>query len=549
MIRWNNYLCASLFLIAHVCVGQMFNINTAVGDGVQGFAGDGGQALNSEIFTLAQVTLDSAGNIYLADTGNCRVRKVTASTHVITTVAGSATCGYSGDNGPATSAQLYFPKGVAVDSTGNIYIADTTNYIIRKVNISGIITTFAGTPGMAGYSGDGGPAVSAQLANVAGLAVDATGALYIADNGNNVIRKVALNGTISTVAGNGVQGFSGNGGPATAAAMFFPNAIAFDTAGNMYIAEPPNESIRKVSPSGIITVVAGGNGLGFSGDGGLAINAQMDDPQGVTVDGNGTIFIADEDNARIRMVTPAGIITTICGDGHLNFSGDGGPSISAEIDLPEGIVAGPTGAVYFVDSGNNRIRVLTPVGTAQTITFPAISNVALGAAPFMLSASATSGLAVTFASNALSVCTVSGVTVTLIGFGTCSVTASQVGNSTYAEALPVIQTFTVIAAVGAVTLSAPANGATGVSVTTMLSWSAASMATSYDVYFGTSATPPFAVNMSGTSYSPGTLVSDTTYYWQIVARNSSGTSPSAIWSFTTQAGPSRDSHSRLQRKP
>jgi sugar lactone lactonase YvrE len=537
MIRSCNYLCASLFLIAHVCVGQMFTINSVVGDGVQGFAGDGGQALNAEIFTLAQVTLDSAGNIYLADTGNCRVRKVTVATGVIATVAGSATCGYSGDNGPALSAQLYFPKGVAVDNAGNIYIADTTNYIVRKVNTSGTITTFAGTPGVAGFSGDGGPAVNAQLTNVAGLALDATGALYIADNANSRVRKVALDGTISTVAGNGVQGFTGNGGPATAAALFFPNSIAFDTAGNMYIAEPPNASIRKVSPSGIITLVAGGNGTNFSGDGGPAINAQLDDPQGVTVDGNGTIFIADEDNARIRMITPAGIITTICGDGHLNFSGDGGPSASAEIDLPEGIVAGPTGAVYFVDSGNNRVRVLTPSGTAQTITFPAISNVALGAAPFPLSASATSGLAVTFASNALSVCTVSGVTVTLIGFGTCSITASQVGNSTYAEALPVIQTFTVIAAVGPVTLSAPANGATGVSVTSMLSWSAATQATSYDVYFGTSATPPFAMNVSGTSYNPGTLITDTTYYWQIVSRNSSGINPSAIWSFTTISGP------------
>jgi sugar lactone lactonase YvrE len=530
----NRFFAASLLLTATICVGQTFTINTVAGDGVQGFSGDNGLAVNAEIFTLALVALDSAGNLYIADTGNCRIRKVTKATGVITTVAGVSTCGYAGDHGLATSAQLNFPKGVAVDSAGEIFIGDTGNSVIRKVDTNGVITTFAGM-GTAGYSGDTGLAVNAQLSLPAGLAFDASGALYIADAANHVVRKVALNGIITTVAGTGTAGFTGNGGQATSAELYAPNSVTFDTAGTMYIAEPPNNAVRKVSTSGIISLIVGtgfGN-PGFSGDTGLAINASVNDPQAVAVDTNGYLYIADEDNQRIRMITPGGIISTICGDGTKNYSGDGGPSTSAEIWLPEGIAVGPTGAVYFLDSANNRVRALTPVGTTQTITFNPLSNVDLGVSPFALSASASSGLPVGFASITPSVCTVSGATATVVGLGTCSITASQLGNATYAPAVAVTQSFTVFAAVGTVTLSAPANGTTGVSVTPTLSWSATSGATSYDVYFGTSASPGFLTNTSATSYAPSTLLPNQTYYWQIVAKNGGGSSSSSVWSFTT----------------
>ncbi len=270
------------------------------GTGTEGFSGDDGPATSAELDLPLAVAVDSDGNLYIADNGNNRIRKV--SNGVITTVAGSSgTPGFGGDNGPATSATLSSPQGVAVDSSGNLYIADAFNFRIRKVT-KGVISTVAGN-GTAGYSGDNGPATSAELGETYGLAVDSTGNLYIADNSNSRIRKVS-NGVIATVAGGGSP-LSGNGdnGPATSAALSFPEGLALDSAGDLYIADTSDDSIRKVS-SGVITTVAGiGFGPGGLGDNGPATSAQLNGPAAVAVDSAGRIYIADTSNNRIRLLT------------------------------------------------------------------------------------------------------------------------------------------------------------------------------------------------------------------------------------------------------
>jgi uncharacterized protein (TIGR03437 family) len=350
--------------------GQGYTITTVAGNGVLGFTGDNLPAINAEIWALAGIAADNAGNLYIADTGNSRIRKVTASTGIITTVAGIGVHSFSGDGGPATSASFYFPRGIAVDLAGNIYVGDTGNFRIRKIDTNGIITTIAGI-GLLGYSGDGGLAVNAQINNVGGLVVDPAGNLIFADGSNNRIRKIAPNGIISTIIGTGVLGFTGNGGgPALSANISNPNSAALDAAGNFYFVELENEDVRMVTPGGIISTVAGNGTFGSGGDGGQAIAAQLNDPQGAVVDSTGNMYITDEDNQRVRVVSPSGIITTIAGDGTKNFSGDGGPATSSQISLPEGLAVGPTGIVYFVDSGNNRIRALVPPPNKQ---LPAIT--------------------------------------------------------------------------------------------------------------------------------------------------------------------------------
>jgi uncharacterized protein (TIGR03437 family) len=304
--------------------------------------------------------VDSAGNLYIADTLDNRIRKV--SNGVISTVAGNGTPGFSGDNGLATSAELNGPVGVAVDSAGNLYIADSGNYRVRKVS-GGVITTVAGSGGP-GYPlvGDNGPAVHAQL-NPVGVAVDSGGNLYIADVGNDRIRKVS-NGVITTVAGTGATGFSGDDGPATSAHLDEPWGVAVDATGNLYIADTDNSCIRKVS-NRVITTVAGTGTQGFSGDNGPATNAQLNSPWGVAVDPAGNLYVADRNNNRIRKVS-GGVITTVAGNGMLGFSGDDGPATSAETYGPTGVAVDSAANVYVAEVGSNRIRILTPVGSTCT---------------------------------------------------------------------------------------------------------------------------------------------------------------------------------------
>ncbi|HKE46612.1 MAG TPA: NHL repeat-containing protein [Rhodanobacteraceae bacterium] len=344
-------------LVQSISTVEAQTIDTIAGDGNVGFSGDGGQATDAEISEPVGAVVDAAGNFYFADSNNQRIRKVTGG--IITTFAGNGVAGYAGDGGPATEAQLHSPAMIAVDGAGNLYIADTLNAAIRKVSTGGIITTFAGT-GLGGFSGDGGPATSAQLFQPVGVAFDAAGDLYIGDGGNQRIRKVATDGTITTVAGNGTFGFAGDGGPATEAELRNPAGVAVDGAGNLFIADTQNERIRRVAPDGTIDTIAGNGTAGFGGDGGPGTAAELSFPLDVGVDAAGDVFVADTLNNRIRKVTPDGTITTVAGNGQGGFSGDGGDPVDAEIASPNGVFSDRSATLYISDTANVRIRKVLP---------------------------------------------------------------------------------------------------------------------------------------------------------------------------------------------
>jgi hypothetical protein len=315
------------------------------------------------------VSVDAKGNVYIADTSNFRIRKISPSGK-ITTIAGWAPPtgekGFAGDGGPAKSARLEQVQDVAVDRKGNIFLADFGNNRVRKISPSGIITTMAGTGQCRpSESGDGGPATSANLCFPVALAVDAKGNVYVAEyggSGTHRVRKIGPDGTITTIAGTGERGFSGDGGPATSARLNLPGGLAVDARGSVYIMDTWNTRVRKVSPDGTITTIAGNGKPGFSGDGGPATSAQLlggGYHHGVAVDRQGNVYIADAANYRVRKVTPAGKISTIAGAGlpdrtrPPNFSGDGGPATSARLWGPWGVAVDPRGNVYIADFGGN----------------------------------------------------------------------------------------------------------------------------------------------------------------------------------------------------
>ena len=340
-------------------------VTLVAGNGTPGYSGDGGSATGAELSGPLGVAVDAAGNLYIADTNNSVIRRVDSASGTITTIAGNHTYGYSGDGGPATSAALYFSQGVAVDAAGNLYIADTYNFVIRRVAAaSGTITTIAGNHTY-GYSGDGGPATSAELSNPSGVAVDAAGNLYIADPNNSVIRRVAAaGGTITTIAGNHTSGYSGNGGPATSAALYFPQGVAVDAAGNLYIADTNNSVIRRVAAAGgTITTVAGNHTSGYRVNGGPATSAALYFPQGVAVDAAGNLYIADTNNSVIRRVAAAGgTITTVAGNHTYGYSGNGGPATSAELSNLYGVAIDAAGNLYIADTNNSVIRRVAAAG-------------------------------------------------------------------------------------------------------------------------------------------------------------------------------------------
>src|SRR5208337_2814934 len=388
------------------------NISTVAGNGTAGFGGDGAAATAAELNQPVGVAVDSAGNLYVADQGNQRIRKVDTSGNIstvasisnagvavdsagnlyiadqnnqrirkldangnISTVAGSGTAGFAGDGAAASAAELNQPAGVAVDSAGNLYVADQGNQRIRKVDTSGNISTVASISnagvavdsagnlyiadqnnqrirkldangnistvagsGTAGFAGDGAAASAAELNQPAGVAVDSAGNLYVADQGNQRIRKVDTGGNISTVAGNGTAGFGGDGAAATAAELNQPVGVAVDSAGNLYVADQGNQRIRKVDTSGNISTVAS------------ISNA------GVAVDSAGNLYVADQGNQRIRKVDTGGNISTVAGNGTAGFGGDGAAATAAELNQPVGVAVDSAGNLYVADQGNQRIR-------------------------------------------------------------------------------------------------------------------------------------------------------------------------------------------------
>ncbi len=382
-------------------------ITTIAGDGASGGPLSApGPATSVALDRPSAVVVSSSGDVYVADSSANEVLELSPSGR-LSVFAGTGVAGFSGDGGPATQAELSFPTALALSSNGDLYIADSGNNRIRMVSPSGVITTVAGT-GVAGFSGDGGPATQAELSFPTAIALSSTGALLIADGGNRRVREVSPTGTITTVAGNGTLGLSGDGGPATQAGLSEPLGVAAGPGG-IYVADAWNDVVRRILPSGVIETVAGaadglqfpvavalnaagdifvadwsnrvievtpsgaartvaGTGVaGFSGDGGRAVKAELDRPSGLAVAPNGDLYIADSGNNRIRMVSPNGIITTIAGTGVAGFSGDGGPAVKAELNDPEGLAIGPGGGLYIADSHNQRIREVLPGGAIRTV--------------------------------------------------------------------------------------------------------------------------------------------------------------------------------------
>jgi uncharacterized protein (TIGR03437 family) len=353
--------------------------------------------------------LDSTGsNVYIADTVNNRIRQLVlvgtppnTCTLCIYTVVGNGSAGYLGDGSSAmgVEAELDSPTGIAFDGSANLYIADTGNWVIREVNaVSDNLSTVAGDNTLGpGFSGDLGPATGAQLSNPTGVAVDPAGNMYIADPDNNVIRVVCGRpapsvcsslpaGDINTFAGNYATGasYTGDGGPATSALLNDPVAVLLDASGNLYISDSANNAIRMVNTKGIITTVVGdGTGnAGYIGDGGPATKAELDNPKGMAFDSSGNLYIADRDNSVIRMVAPNGYIYTIAGNQHAGpgYSGDGGPATSAQLSSPAGVAA-YGGKIYIADFGNNLIRLLTPPALIPQINAGGVVNGASYTAP------------------------------------------------------------------------------------------------------------------------------------------------------------------------
>ncbi len=545
-------------------------INTVAGSGVVGYHGDGGPATSDQLAHATGVAVDSSGNFYIADTLGNQVFEVTPN-GTITTVAGTGVKGYSGDTALATAAQLDQPHGVALDSSGNIYIADTGNHAVREVTVAtGIITTIAGN-GTPGYSGNGLVGTSAQLNSPWAVAVDSSSNVYIADFGNNVIREVETGDIIGTIAGSFNAGYYGDGTAATGALLNSPTGVAVDSSSNVYIADSYNNVIRKVSISnGFISTVAGTGVRGYSGNGAAATSATLFQPQGVTLDSSGNIFIADTGNNVIREVTSNGNIGTVIGDNVAGYLGDGGSATSAELNGPTGMAVDSSGNVYVADANNSVIRLagapsraILSVTATHSGTFEAgqtgaaysvvVSNGAgAGATSGVVTVTATPSSGVTLASMSGTGWTCSGssctrgdalaggssypaiaVTVNLAGPISQAVLQVAVSGGGSAGASATDSAILVGAPLAPVLISPP-NGDIAVSTAPILSWGT-NGASSYTVFFGTTNPPPQVTTTTATTYAPGTLNLSTTYYWQVEALNSAGTAASAVSSFTTLA--------------
>jgi len=340
-----------LLVLPFFARGQI--ITTVAGNGMTGYGGDNGLATSAKIGNTGFIAFDTNCNYYFTENNNT-IRKVSPA-GIITTIAGCGLQGFSGDSGIATSARFNGPTSIAIDFSGNIYISDFYNNRIRKINIvTGIITTFAGN-GIGGYNGDTLTATLASLWSPAGIGFDKKGNLYISDYGNSRIRKVDTFGIMTTIAGNGTVGYSGDNGQAISAILNSPYGLHFDTLSNLFFAD--GNRVRKINMvTGIITTVAGNGGQGFAGDLGQADSAELFKPLDVIVDAYGNLYISDLDNNRIRKVNTSGIISTIVGNGNTGFNGDSISANLATIYSPRGLALDKCGNLYISDNGNNRIR-------------------------------------------------------------------------------------------------------------------------------------------------------------------------------------------------
>ena len=360
-------------------------IITVAGSTAGTYVGDGGPATNTNLGEPIGLAIDAAGNLFIADYGNNRVRKVN-SAGIIYATAGNGLPAETGDGGPATAAEVGGSIGVAFDSMGNLYIAADDSNRIRKVDTAGIITTIAGYGRV--YGGDGGPATAAGIGTPDDVVADGRGNIYFTEGNKNKIRKIDITGTISTFAGTGVAGYSGDNIAATAAQLNIPTALAVDDTGNVYICDYENSRVRKIDTFGIITTIAGTATIGYTGDGGPAIAAELYDPSGVATDHAGNIYIADNGN-RIRKINTAGIITTIAGCGCIvSDFGDGGPATAAQFEQTAGIKVGADGSIYVADQAAQRVRKIVPSVPSESLSSGKLTKRGEG---LLLSPNPTSG--------------------------------------------------------------------------------------------------------------------------------------------------------------
>jgi hypothetical protein len=476
--------------------------------------GDGGPATSATLGSPMEMAVDPAGNLYIADNYTGQIRKVDTK-GIITSFAGgpARAIGNSGDGGPAASSILNSPAGVAADSAGNVYIADTGNNRIRKVDIYGIITNFAGSASrIVGNTGDGGRATAALLDYPTAVAVDPAGDVYIADTGNKRIRKVDTNGVITNFAGNamGTFGYTGDGGPATSAYLADPTGVAADAAGDVYIDDYQADRIRKVDARGIITNFAGAPlpTPGYTGDGGPATSALLQAADAVAVDSTGNVFIVDWGNERIRKVDTAGIITTFAGSAGIGNSGDGGPATSATFSCPQGVTVDSSANVYISDGCTYRVREVL----AKDPAFTSVANTTLtvgAAASFAVKVAGFPATTVTEVGTLPHGLTFNSATATLSGTpaqgtaGSYPITfhaANTLGTATQAFILTVDQA----------TLTHPVNGQLSVTTPATFTWSTIPGAQHYYLVIGTTLYGAQLVNSgvlppSTTSYRVPTL--------------------------------------------
>ena len=363
-----------LLVVLMNCAAYGQRITTIAGTASPGFSGDAGPASAAQMNGPCNITLDKHGNIFFVDYYNTVIRKITPD-GIITTVAGNGEPNNYGNGGPAIYASLYYPNGVAISPSGEIFIADADNNQLRVVDTFGIITRYSGAD--QGYYGDDGPREDALFGHPEGISFDSRGNLYIADCWNHLVRKIDTLGVVTTVAGNGEGAgnpwggfFTGDGGPATKARLNNPSGVCTDNAGNLYIADRGNNRVRRVDAAGTITTVAGG-GTSLYGDGGQAKDAVLSSPADVTIDAYGNLYIPDQDNFCVWMVSTSGIISRVAGSYINGYSGDGGNAINAHLKRPAGVAVDPLGNIWISDFGNNCIRKVDTshtLGLGRTVT-------------------------------------------------------------------------------------------------------------------------------------------------------------------------------------